>query len=79
MFFPWESLSAYSWKPDHLELKMPRDKAMRAALEKSPDMFSVGVVLRGVVPPQQREMVEAFLAERLAAANADAQAAAGRK
>ncbi len=68
-FFDWDRLRAYSWKPDHLELTMPPEKATGAALVNNADMFMIGGVLRGVVPQQQREMVEAFLAERLAKAN----------
>lgn len=66
-FFPWEWLYAYAWKPDHLELKMPNDK-IRAAIENNPHGFKFGITLRVIVPPHQREMVEAFLAERLATA-----------
>jgi hypothetical protein len=73
-FFPWEWLYAYSWKPDHLELTMPSNKRMRAALEKNHRGFKYGMTSRFIVPPHQREMVEAFLAERLAAANAAAKA-----
>ncbi|MFM8703137.1 MAG: hypothetical protein ACKOHG_04595, partial [Planctomycetia bacterium] len=69
----WNRLSAYTWKPDHLELTMPDEKA-RAILEKNPHAFSIGIRLRVVVPPEQREMVEAFLAERLAASKAAAKA-----
>jgi hypothetical protein len=72
-FFPWEWLYAYSWKPDHLELTMPNDKT-RAAMKKNPNGFKFGITSRFIVPPHQREMVEAFLAERLAAANAAAKA-----
>ena len=71
-FFTWDRLFAYAWKPDHLELTMPRDKRTRVALSKNPDLFAFGMKLRCVVPPHERAMVEAFLAERLAAANAAA-------
>ena len=70
-FFPWEWLYAYSWKPDHLELTMTNDKT-RAAIKKNPHGFKFGITSRFIVPPHQREMVEAFLAERLTAANAAA-------
>lgn len=72
VFFPWDRLYGYSWKPDHLELTMPHDKKMRAALEKNHHGFKFGMTARFIVPPHQRDMVEAFLAERLAAANAAA-------
>ncbi|MFM9195517.1 MAG: hypothetical protein ACKOWG_07230, partial [Planctomycetia bacterium] len=73
-FFAWDRLYAYAWKPDHLELKIARDKKTRAALDKNPNVFMIGGKLRVIVPPDQREMVEAFLAERLAASKAAAKA-----
>jgi len=73
-FLPWDMLYAYSWKPDYLELTMPSNKRMRSALEKNHRGLKFGITSRFIVPPHQREMVEAFLAERLAAANAAAKA-----
>ncbi|MEI7928777.1 MAG: hypothetical protein WCH40_09520 [Verrucomicrobiales bacterium] len=50
---PWSRFASYVWKPDHLELTLKREYMGRP------------IRLRGVVPPEQREVAQSFLAARI--------------
>ena len=54
---PWSAVESFSWKPDHLELTVRPGRPHNRISEKW--------LVSGVVPPEQREAVHAFLSARL--------------